>query len=406
MNLSKPQYDIINDVHRFKAVCAGRRWGKTHFALIEAFIKATNKNRSLIWYIAPTYRQAKQIAWDILKGYVIEQNIVKKKNESELSITLINGSKIELKGADNEDSLRGVGLDHSILDEFATMKPNVWSEVIRPALADKKGSSTFIGTPQGFNQFYDIYNMQDASGDYKSWRFKTTESYFIDPHEVEQARKELDERTFRQEFEASFENSTGRVYYTFDRKTHNTQQEYETQRDCILTVDFNIDPCCWTIWHRIDGIDYAVNEISLRNTNTVEMSRTLIEKFPNKKYIVYGDYAGNQRRTSSTGTDYDIMKQIIPNLELRLEPPPAIVDSVNAFNSRLKNINNDIKVFVNINKCKSLVKDLEQVCWKDGTKDIDKRYKELTHSSDGARYMMNYEYSLKGKIKLEKRGYL
>lgn len=407
MIITQNQLEIINDPHRFKVVVAGRRWGKTHFALIEAYLKATAKNKQLIWYVAPTYRQAKEIAWTILKNYIFEDlRQIKKKNESELSVELINGSVIKLKGADNYDSLRGLGLDHTICDEYKDWYPNVFDEVLRPALADKKGTSTFIGTPKGYNHFFDIVNMESTNNNYKTWKFKTTDSYFIDPLEIEEARKELDERTFRQEFEASFENSTGRVYYTFDRAEHNTNREYEQDRDCIITADFNIDPCCWTIWQKIDGIDYAVNELVLRNTNTIEMSKALIEKFTNKNYIMYGDYSGNQRRTNGIGTDYDIIRSIIPNIKLKLEPPPPIVDSVNAVNSRLKSASGDVKVKINIKNCKSLVKDFEQVCWKEGTKDIEKKYKELTHSSDGARYMFNYEYSLKGKLNITRQGYL
>lgn len=226
---------IHNDPHRFKTVSCGRRFGKTTFAVNEIIRRGCEK-QGQIWYIAPTYKQAKLIAWEMLKRYAVPE-IRRKVNESELNIELVNGSLIRLMGADNPESLRGVGLLGAVLDEFADIKRPVWSTIVRPMLSDTKGWAIFLGTPKGkINHLYEHFirdtqyndpeyrTIENAQilpdADYKSFVFKTVDSPFIDPAEVEKARAELAPQYFRQEYEASFENYTGIIYKEFDPSRH------------------------------------------------------------------------------------------------------------------------------------------------------------------------------------------
>ena len=158
MKLTDPQKTIARDTSRFRVVAAGRRFGKTFLAIRELafFARIPNKN---IYYIAPTYRQAKTIVWEDLKKRLIELRWVKKINETDLRIDLVNGSRISLRGSDNPDSLRGVSLDFVVFDEFADIDPVTWDAVIRPALADKQGHALWIGSPKGKNHFYDLYHL-------------------------------------------------------------------------------------------------------------------------------------------------------------------------------------------------------------------------------------------------------
>ena len=269
LEITKDQQKIIADNSRFKVVTAGRRWGKTHLALYDALLNhCWKRNRQRVWFVSPTYRQSKNIAWTILKEIVFTYpQIIRKINESELSIEFINGSLMELKGADKEDSLRGVGLNHVILDEFAFMKKEAWTEVIRPALSDKKGTATFIGTPDGFNYFYDLYQQGlNQENGFKSWHFKSTDSPYIENEEIEKARIELDEKTFRQEYEATFETAAGRIYYTFDRVSNHAEQEYVKQFPIKLLVDFNITPMSWLILQTFQRQDFVIEELVRRNT--------------------------------------------------------------------------------------------------------------------------------------------
>ena len=201
MPLSKPQQTIAQDTHRFKVVIAGRRFGKTHLAIRELAYHARIPNQE-VWYIGPTYRQARMIVWRKLKQRLQDLRWVAKTNENELTILLKNGSTIALKGADNEDSLRGVGLDYVILDEFADIKPEAWYEVLRPTLADKQGKAMFIGTPKGIaNWAYDLYQMQEhLPGSWASFQYTTIDGGQVPLEEIEAAKGDLDERQFRQEF--------------------------------------------------------------------------------------------------------------------------------------------------------------------------------------------------------------
>ena len=147
MPLSQAQKNIAHTDKRFKVLISGRRFGKTHLAIRELCKAASTPNQK-VWYIAPSYRMAKQIVWEQLKKKLIHLKWAKKINESGLDIWLVNGSHISLKGADNEDSLRGVGLNFIVLDEFADISQKAWQEVLRPTLSDTGGKALFCGTQQ------------------------------------------------------------------------------------------------------------------------------------------------------------------------------------------------------------------------------------------------------------------
>lgn len=181
----------------------------------ECIERGLAKQSQKIWYCSPYYKQTKEIAWNLFDFYTPKE-FIQKKNESELKITLINGSEISLKGTDNYDSLVGVGLNFSVLDEFSLMDKDVWYKVVRPMMIDTKGECLFIGTPRGFNWAYELYNRSKDDSDYASFFFKTVDNTAVEDiaSEVSKAQSEatsdLDKIIFRQEYEASFEMVTGR----------------------------------------------------------------------------------------------------------------------------------------------------------------------------------------------------
>jgi hypothetical protein len=212
--------EVFLDKTRFRVLNAGRRWGKTILAVNELLRSSIEYPGSLNWYVAPTYRQAKMIAWEMCKR-LIPKELIESTNEVDLSIKLINKSRIELRGAENEDSLRGVGLNFAVLDENAMMKRHVWPTIIRPMLADTKGGALFISTPRGKDSFWELWvKGQRGEDGYKSWTFKTEDNPFIDRQEVDDAKKELSDRFFKQEFEASFEDYTGLIWPEFNESEH------------------------------------------------------------------------------------------------------------------------------------------------------------------------------------------
>ena len=212
--LHPKQAEVFNCDCRFRVVVAGRRFGKTKLSMLEMLAWATKRGQK-IWYVAPTYKMAKQIMWNDLKAWVPRAWVVKVR-ENELSMEFRNGSRIDLKGADKPDSLRGVSLDFLVLDEFQDIAAETWKTVLRPTLADRKGHALFIGTPKGYNELYNLYKLgqnkhkQDTK-QWMSWQFPTITSPFIPRAEIEAARRDMDEKSFRQEFLASFESMSGRV---------------------------------------------------------------------------------------------------------------------------------------------------------------------------------------------------
>ncbi len=171
-----------------------------------------NKERGRYAYLAPFYKQSKQIAWDYLKYFtsVIPDT---KYNESELRVDFSNGTRITLYGADNYDALRGIYLDGVILDEYAQMSPKAWTEVIRPALADREGWAIFIGTPQGHNSFYELYKYAESNEDWFSAMYKASETKVLPETELIEARRIMGEDEYNQEFECSFEAAIQGSYY-------------------------------------------------------------------------------------------------------------------------------------------------------------------------------------------------
>lgn len=174
---------------------------------------------SRIAYIAPTYQQARDIAWEQLKG---DYRQAGKVNESRLEIEVVNGSRIVLRGWESIETLRGQKFDLIVLDEVAMMR-NFWShwqEVIRPTLTDTRGEAIFISTPKGFNHFYDLYGFQAKDEDFKSFHFTTYDNPHIPKEEVDKAKLELTEDRFAQEYMADFRKSEGLVYKEFNRFRH------------------------------------------------------------------------------------------------------------------------------------------------------------------------------------------
>lgn len=223
MLLTPSQTLIAQDLHRFRVVDCGRRFGKTTLAIEEMKGKAVAKP-SRIAYIAPTYQQARDIAWEALKGEL--KPITKKVNESRLELvvkTITGGeSLIILRGWEAIETLRGQKFDFIVIDEIASMRNfwAMWQEVVRPTLTDVRGEGLFISTPKGFNHFYELFNMEAEDSDYKSFQFTTYDNPHIPPDEVDKARLELTEDRFAQEYLADFRKTEGLVYKEFDRTKH------------------------------------------------------------------------------------------------------------------------------------------------------------------------------------------
>lgn len=211
--LLKWQQEVFKDPTRFKVVAAGRRCGKSRLSAVTLLIEALNcPEGSSVMYVAPTLGQARSIIWDLLHD--LGRPVIKSSHVNNLEITLINGRKILVRGADNPDSLRGVSLTYLVLDECAFIKQDVWEKILRAALSDKKGRALFISTPSGRNWFYDTFKLGQSGEDHewKSWHKTTADNETIDPKEIEAAKRTLSSFAFKQEYLSSFDTSGADVF--------------------------------------------------------------------------------------------------------------------------------------------------------------------------------------------------
>jgi predicted phage terminase large subunit-like protein len=211
--LLKWQQDVFKDKTRFKVIAAGRRCGKSRLATMMLIIKALEAPEgSAVLYVSPTLGQSRQIIWDSLLE--IGRPVIKSAHINNLDITLVNGRKIHVRGADNSDTLRGLSLYYAVLDECAFIKQETWEKIVRASLSDKKGEAMFISTPSGRNWFYDMYKlgMEEEDEEWKAWHFTTKDNETIDPKEVDAARKTLSSFAFKQEYEASFDNAGQEIF--------------------------------------------------------------------------------------------------------------------------------------------------------------------------------------------------
>ena len=366
MALTEAQLKVAQSDKRFRVLVTGRRFGKTHLAIRE-LCKAASKPDQLVWYVAPSYRMAKQIVWDKIKNKLLDLNWVDRYNETDLHLILKNGSKICLRGADHSDSLRGVGINFLVLDECADIDKKAFSEVLRPTLSDTQGSALFTGTPKGLgNWLHDIYINHKTDPNWQSWQFTTLDGGQVSADEIEQARKDLDDRTFRQEYMASFETYSGQVYYNFSESNITTafmKNNSQIPNTIAIGMDFNIDPmsACVAFRHKEQLIIF--DEISIFGSNTDEMVQEIRTRYPNKNIICYPDPASRQRKTSAGGrTDLSILQNAGFQVKARTSHTP-IRDRVNAVNSALKSADGTVRFKVHP-ACKNVLKSLQKQIYK------------------------------------------
>lgn len=401
MPLSEAQQQIADCEKRWRVVVAGRRFGKTHLAIREICKEARIPNRE-VWYVAPSYRQAKNIVWRKLKKRLQELRWVSKINESELSLVLKNESIISLKGAENFDSLRGSGLDLIVLDEFADIHPEAWYEVLRPTLSDKMGSALFIGTPKGLNWAYELWQMeQEDPENWKSFQFTTIQGGQVPEWEIAQARRDLDERTYRQEYEATFETFSGRIYYGFERRENVKMWEEPIPQVLYMGMDFNIDPISVVIAARIGDDLHVIDEIRIYGSNTNEAVEEIKFRYPKSKIWIYPDPAGRQRKTSAGGqTDLTILQ----NAGFVVKAPHShtlVRDRINAVNSRLCSSDGQRHLFVDP-RCKHTIEGLERHIYKEGSNQPEKD-SGYDHMMDALGYMVDYLFPIR-RDKVEHQG--
>jgi hypothetical protein len=395
MPLNPGQLQVSQDPARFRVVISGRRWGKTFLAIRELARVASRPNQR-VFYVAPTYRQAKQIVWDQLKWRLQDLRWVHRINESDLTIVLKNSSRISLRGADNPDSLRGVGLDAVIMDEFAMIDEKAWTEVLRPTLSDRLGTAMFISTPMGqANWAYDLYNRgQDpAEPEWSSYQYTTLSGGNVTEAELTQARRDLDARTFNQEYLATFETYSNRLFYAFDRAENTREWTQPTPGVLHIGLDFNVGQMSAAVFAETPEHCHVIDEIALLSSNTTELVEEIRTRYPTQRIFVYPDPAGSARKTSAGGaTDHTILA----NAGFVVKAPRAhtpVRDGINAVNSMLCNSAGERRMWVT-SACRSVRESLEKHSYKPGSNIPDKD-SGYDHMSDAVRYYVDYRWPVR-----------
>lgn len=411
VRLSPWQIKVWDDKHRFRVVCAGRRSGKSVLSQLQVITWA-NTEVGRYWIVAPTYKQAKTIHWEGIQHYV-PQGIIAKKNEVELSLTLTNGSVIELRGAENPDALRGVKLRGLVIDEIASIRnwEWLWSEVLRPTLTDYEAPVLFISTPKGFNHFHDLYQRGTTEGIYKSWRFTSYDNPYIPKGEIDNAKQELTEDTFAQEYMADFRKFTGLVYKEFDRETHvidpfDIPEGWNTFRG----IDFGSTNPTACLWVAVDSDEnwFVVSE-HYATGETIDYHAGIINSntFSKRVQQTYGDPSGAQwikefaqrgiyitPANKEVGTNFNSWVRFgIEKVGERLKCIPGhVVSSVQTHNESNSRSMGMPKLFI-FTSCSQTIREFETYRWKEKSvtqaqdlNEPDVPEKANDHAMDALRY--------------------
>ena len=338
----KPR-DVFEDFHnreqRWAVIVAHRRCGKTVACINDLIYKALidGKEDGRYAYLAPYYAQAKSIAFDYLMRF--SEPVRANHNVSELWVELINGARIRLFGADNADSLRGLYLDGVVLDEFADMKPSLWGAVLRPLLSDRRGWATFIGTPKGHNQFWEIYN--NATKD-DSWYVKTlraSQTGLIPQEELDDARKMQTQDQYLAEWECDFESAIIGAYYGKEMRQLTDQGRIrEIEYDPMFPVHtawdlgYSDDTAIW--WFQVVHGEIRMLDYHSSNGQPVAFYAGIIQSREKERGYVYGThYLPHDARAKTLASNKSIIEQLsdkIPLKCLKIVPSLSLQDGIQA----------------------------------------------------------------------------
>lgn len=404
LKLHPKQAIPFNDPARFKVLVCGRRFGKTVTQKAEILKQAFSQPDQTIWFVAPTYKQAKRIMWEDLKG-TIPFSFISYKSEVELTIRLKNGSQICLFGADKPDSLRGSGINLLCMDEYQDFKPDIFEKVLYPTLTDRRGRVVVSGTPKSYNLLHDLYirgfDKEWQKMGWKSWQFLTRDNPFIPEDEIEAAEKNLDPKSFRQEYEASFETMTGKVYYAFDRKIHSSEyRPFNPDLPIWIGQDFNIDPMSTVVIQpQLNNEIWVVDELYLKNTSTHELAEALENKYYKselkRKIEIYPDPAGASRGHTRGESDLDILRQQGFRKIFYKRKHPPVADRINAVNRMFMTASGETKLYIS-NHCSHLIKSLEQTIYKENTREVNKKL-GTEHMADALGYPIDFRFPVTRK---------
>jgi hypothetical protein len=437
MRMTAAQAAYYLSTRRYNIVPCGRRSGKTAIAkrrLVKLALRWHGLPGARFLACAPTHLQAKAIFWRDLKVLVPKWALLKRPADSDLTIELKNGAIIQVAGLDRPERIEGPPVAHLLIDEFGNVHEDAWGDNLRATLTDTQGTADIIGVPEGRNHYWQMWinalEFVAKEGDGAEWGCHTWKTADVLPmylgdekaaREIISAKASMDPLTYAQEFEASFNNFDGRIYYPFTRETHACHRlRYNPNRPLVLCFDFNTSPgtCVYAQEHTLGGIikqrdgavadEYTavIGEVWIpRNSNTPMVCRRIINDWwegpgGSKPRIakhqgevhIYGDPSGGAKTTEAVaGSDYDLIRDILrpvfgENFKkryARAQPRERI--RVNALNTRLLTADGKKRLLVDPINAPRTVEDLEAVVAIKGTAgEIDKDSDPMiTHLTEG-----------------------
>ena len=395
MGLKPNARHIYNDMqnHRFVLLVSGRRYGKTQLIGYDIITTAYFNAGIQIAYVAPTLKMARELMWNFLMSKT-DKRLIANKNKTDNTIELINGTIISLWGGKEYDSIRGQGFHYVYLDEAAYIPVEAWTEVLQATITTTMGKVRFISTPNGkSNWFYDMY----LSNMCKNYVRTSLDGGWISAEEIERVQSRCDEKTFKQEYLASFETTGNAVYYMFDDYC-NTNIEYNPSARTVLCWDFNINPLCTIVVQEFEPDKWAaVHEFVIPNQNTNSQCEMIINWLDETKFNghleITGDNTGEGIKTSSVSrSDYDIIRAYFKNVsgfdvnrDIHKKPTRRVKDRINATNGMFRNMAGEQRLYINFDRCQKLVKDLRITEWKANGINIDKK-SGVSDASDALSY--------------------
>ena len=423
------QQRLLSSPARFKVVPAGRRSGKTECAKRRVIVRACRlscRGRKYV-FAAPTRDQARRIYWADLKA-MVPTPWVERIIETQLEIHLVNGTRLCVVGMDRPERIEGEPLDGIVLDEYANMKATAWTENVSPALdtpGRRPGWAWFIGVPEGRNHYFELWSdvprLREAGESWDGFTWKSAD--ILPEHVVESLRRRMDDRTFRQEMEGSFESFAGLAYYNWsDDNIHRGLADlYDPADDLIFCFDFNTSPGVAVVIQemvRKRGQGFAlplgekftavIGEVWIeRNSKTPLVCDELIADWRHHRgrVLCYGDATGGAETTTSVlGSDWVLIERALrkvygDRLGMRnRKSNPAERERVNAVNSRIASSDGTRRLYVDPVEAPHLVRDFERVeTVADGCGAILKeKGGPLTHCSDSAGYFIHDRYPIAG----------
>ena len=397
--------------HRFMVIPAGRRSRKTLIAKSKVLEYAIEHPGVKLFHAAPTNQQAKYIFWEGLKKYTT--HLRKDKSETDMLIRLKNDTDIQVVGLDKPERIEGQ-TDKPIkgihITEYPNVKASAWMENIRPILSDTNGFAILDGVPEGRNHYYEralyasggtIPSTEPILGAYgfnpedPDWCLYTWySSDVLNPAEIEAVKRELDERTFRQEYEGSFETIEGLAYYNFSKDNYDLQ-EYEPVETVHIGMDFNVNPMTAAFCHVYSDEVHQFGEAYLKNSNTYKMGQHISDLFNPQNVIIYPDSTGKARESNATHSDLEILRRMGFTIKAR-QVNPRVKDRINAVNSKMKSMSGIVTYFINPKNCPKTISDFNKVeRLMDGSENKKQEKEGLVHISSALGYLISYLYPIR-----------